>query len=84
MASLLAAIVIVTVALCVGAVYVLRHLQPSSPTARVLAGLMAGYGAFLFAYLLFERRSWPLVVMVALAAIAALLRGRPHGHRSHT
>lgn len=79
MAALLTSLMIVTVVLCAAAVWLLRH-QSSSPTARVIAGLFAGYGAWLLTSLWLHGRSWPLVVLAVLLAVLPFLRGRPHVH----
>lgn len=77
MAALLTSLVLLTVVLCSVAVWLLRH-QSSSPTARVIAGLFAGYGAWLLTSLWLQSQGWPLVVLAVLLALLPVLRGRHH------
>lgn len=82
MATLVASLVLVTAVLCGLAVWFLRY-QASSPTARVIAGLFAGYGAWLLTSLWLQSRGWPLIVLAILLALLPVLRGRHHVPHSH-
>lgn len=71
MALLFAAIVTATVLLIIGAVVTLRRMQHSA-TARLLAGILAGLGAWILIAALLERTGtmWPLAVLAALLAMS--------------
>lgn len=74
MTVLLSSIVALTIALCIAAVVILRRANRSA-TGRVLAGLMAGYGAWLLFYVALQRDGWPMLIAAVLVGLLPLLRG---------
>lgn len=76
--ALFALIICVTIAAIVGAIVTLRRMQ-ASKTARLFAGMLAGFGAWILAASCLQRAGslWPLIVLAVLLAVTGGRHGQP-------